>query len=77
MISNTCTTWLEPFTEKADSTSLHGNKYDCDFHDSRYKQGLPQGDYFLWVLMFDIFADWPKNANFCTRKSLAIFTIIV
>ena len=24
------------------------------------------GDYFVWVLMFDISADWPKNAKFFT-----------
>ena len=23
-------------------------------------------DYFLQVLMFNFFADWPKNAKFCT-----------
>ena len=29
---------------------------------------VPQGDYFLRVLMFEMFADMHKNAKFCTRK---------
>ena len=29
---------------------------------------LPQDDYLLWVLMFDISGYWPKNAKFYTRN---------
>ena len=25
-------------------------------------------NHFLWVLMFDISMDWPKNATFCTTN---------
>jgi hypothetical protein len=39
-------------------------------HTHTYR--LPYGDYFLWVLMFDIFKDWPKNAKFCTRATCII-----
>ena len=31
---------------------------------------IPQGDYFLQVLIFDVFEDWPKNAKFCTLYHL-------
>ena len=25
---------------------------------------IPEGDYFLWLLTFYVFADWIKNVNF-------------